>query len=662
MPTVKGGARRWVGFCLLAVIAGFAGAAMLRNDVSLLTTHGSSMYPHFRTGDLAITVAADAYRVGDVAAYRAEPNGAIVLHRIIASRGGRFTFKGDNNTWKDPTHPRPDELVGKLWIRIPGAGVIADYTSAPGRSVLLAGGVFLLILGGGATRRRRRRRGAGAATRSNGPRPAALRLPPSSELGELAAAHAWPAVAVAGALLLLVISFTRPDVRETTQKRDFSQKVTYGYTGTAPTGTTYPAGTLTTGSPIFLRLVQQIKFQIGYQLVADDPVHNAAGIYTIDAELSGVGSWTHTINLQPSTRFSGPGFSTEVTVDVPQIQALVAATQAETGVKGDNVMIDLVPRVTTNGFAGSVPISATFDTPMRLKLTPLDITPVKAPDDKSKGLGETTSTTYRAPVERPRNLTFLGRSMSVARVRLLAAVAAFAALGWLGHASATYRRLRRESEGARIAHRYQSSLVAVTAVPPTAPAVEVADMAALARIADRCERLILHHVHDGLHTFLVEDDGTAYRFTVVDEADAGVAPSTREPVHQRAPEPAAESPPPQPSPTEHEPEPEPEPHPLAGLFAASEDASLDGAGFHAMLAAGGFLDDPGLTHPPFVPDHAGVPEEIVDHDAGTPPPFFGVPPNGPPPPPTLDHAIRLTPLTAAERAELTMDTAVDPPA
>lgn len=707
MRTVKGGARRWVGLTMLAVLAGLAAALLLRDQVSLLTTHGSSMHPHFRTGDLAITVLTDSYRVGDIAAYRAEPNGSLVLHRIVESKGGRLTFKGDNNDWTDPTHPRPDQLVGKLWVRIPGAGVIADYSSAPGRTVLLIGGVTLLVAGEGARRRTRRGRSdddrprRARATRPTAPAPssaddaAAATVTPTATprpglagWADAASALSGPVVATAVALVLAVISFTHPAMRDSTAKRTFTQEVTYGYTGTAPTGTTYPDGAVTTGSPIFLRLVQQIDFQIAYRLEADAPIHNAAGRYSIDAELSGVGSWKRTIELQPSTHFSGPGFSTQVTLDVAQIQALVDATQAETGVKGDNLVIELVPRVTTNGFAGGVPVSGTFDTPMRLKLTPLDITPIADPDQRGDGLGTSTSTDYRAPVQRVRRFTFVGRTITVARAQFLSVVALIAALGWLGFALDRQRRLRREHPAIQLAQRYQSSIVEVSSAPAVGHAVDVTDMAALVRIAERCDRLILHHREGADHTFLVEDDVTTYRLRISDGATVPTA--TPDP----APEPAAESPPgtepitepiaepepitdpepippdpvaiepdPEPEPIppdpvaiepapmpEPTPVPEPEPHPVAGLLAASEDTPAEQL-FRALLG-GGFPAapeyDPG-TPPPFTP--APDPAPAPDFDAGNPPPYFGTPASEIRVE-TLDDALKLTPLSDTERDEL----------
>src|SRR5437870_5145928 len=100
MRMVKGGARRRLGVGVLVLAFGVVGLLFLTSQISLLSTRGNSMSPRFHTGDLAITLAAPKYKIGDIAAYRADPDGAIVLHRIVANDHGRLTFKGDNNDWK----------------------------------------------------------------------------------------------------------------------------------------------------------------------------------------------------------------------------------------------------------------------------------------------------------------------------------------------------------------------------------------------------------------------------------------------------------------------------------------------------------------------------------------------------------------------------------
>ena len=166
MPTRRRGLGRWVALSLLAVLAGLAAAYALQAQVSLLTTHGSSMHPHFRTGDLAITARSDTYRIGEIVAYKSQPSGAIVLHRIVKASGGRYTFKGDNNSWLDLYRPTNKDIVGRLFVRIPQAGVIADFTTAPGNTIFLVLGILLLLAGGGSAQRKRRNNRSGRAGRS----------------------------------------------------------------------------------------------------------------------------------------------------------------------------------------------------------------------------------------------------------------------------------------------------------------------------------------------------------------------------------------------------------------------------------------------------------------------------------------------------------------
>jgi hypothetical protein len=72
--------------------------------------------------------------------------------------GDRYVFKGDNNDFLDPTHPDRSQLVGKLWLRAPRAGVVLASVRQPLVSGALLGGVALLLLGAVGSQRRWRRR------------------------------------------------------------------------------------------------------------------------------------------------------------------------------------------------------------------------------------------------------------------------------------------------------------------------------------------------------------------------------------------------------------------------------------------------------------------------------------------------------------------------
>jgi signal peptidase I len=136
---------------LLAAWWAFAPPA-LGGSAAFAVVDGTSMLPHFRRGDLVVLRRADRYGVGDVVAYRSPLLHRIVLHRIVAVHAGRYTFKGDNNSFIDPEAPTRRELIAKVWLRVPRAGAVSSLLRKPAIGAALTA---LLVLGvglGGAKR------------------------------------------------------------------------------------------------------------------------------------------------------------------------------------------------------------------------------------------------------------------------------------------------------------------------------------------------------------------------------------------------------------------------------------------------------------------------------------------------------------------------------
>jgi len=106
------------------------------------------MEPSFKTGDLAIVKPAGQYRVGDIVAYHSSLLHIVVLHRIHAIHDGRYTFKGDNNSFLDPVHPTRSALIGKLWLHFPHGGVFLTALHTPITAGVLIGVAGLLLLRG----------------------------------------------------------------------------------------------------------------------------------------------------------------------------------------------------------------------------------------------------------------------------------------------------------------------------------------------------------------------------------------------------------------------------------------------------------------------------------------------------------------------------------
>ena len=88
---------------------------------------GGSMQPSLDSGDLVIAQARPTYGQGDVIVFHVPTDaagpGPLVIHRIIGgdARSG-FIVKGDNKTAPDPWRPKPTDIVGRSWIRVPGGG------------------------------------------------------------------------------------------------------------------------------------------------------------------------------------------------------------------------------------------------------------------------------------------------------------------------------------------------------------------------------------------------------------------------------------------------------------------------------------------------------------------------------------------------------------
>ena len=106
----------------------------LGGGTTYVTTHGISMEPGFQTGDLAILRPDLSYSVGDVVGYQSDSLDTVVMHRIVALDGDRFVIQGDNNTWLDEDKPTSEEILGKLFIRVPQGGKALAALRSPGRA------------------------------------------------------------------------------------------------------------------------------------------------------------------------------------------------------------------------------------------------------------------------------------------------------------------------------------------------------------------------------------------------------------------------------------------------------------------------------------------------------------------------------------------------
>jgi len=501
----------------------FLAPTALGGSTTYVVTDGISMLPHFHGGDLALVRAEDSYRVGEIVAYRSTMLDTIVLHRIVAVKAGRYYFKGDNNNFVDAEHPTRGQLVGKLWLHFPGLGA----RLAPLRSPLAIGALVaaaVLFLGGGAFHRRRRRdRRRGGDAQRAGPHTTDWR----SGLLTAGGACLLPFAALA------IVSFGRPTTGPVPVDVSYRQSGSYSYAAKAVAGTAYPDGHVMTGQPLFLRLIDDVRVGFEYRFGSAE-AHAVRGTASLAAKVSSSTGWTRTLPLERATRFTGDRVVLHGTLQLRSLPPLLQQLESATDVHGSYTLA-LVPHIRVHGTAGGLPLRTAFSTPLSFSLDPLELQP--SVDTPPTSAATPTPTNPFAPSasgsltgSRPGELTIsaggVGLRVSLARRISLLGLTAAALCALLGLPAGVGRLRRRDSEAERIKSRYARFLVPVSHLEEASEqrVVEVADMDALVKIAERYERMILHEKERGEDAFSVSDDGVVYRY-IVDESRQRTRPA-----------------------------------------------------------------------------------------------------------------------------------------
>jgi signal peptidase I len=495
-------------------------------ETSYVRTSGISMQPRFHTGDLAVVRPAESYKVGDIVAYRSKVLHLVVLHRIIAVKGDGYVTRGDNNDFVDPDHPSRADVLGKLSVRIPHGGWALALLHTPFMAALFAGAMALFLFVGAKHHRRRRDRRRPSEARPDRPvaQPAAGPLPGSILGLDGYAVFTTAAVAAAAFLALGVLALAHPATKPVAKKTPYTEKVSFGYHAKAPAGPVYPDGVVKTGDPIFLKLVHRVRVKAHYRLDAKAP-QQLGGTMEVLLRLTSPTGWTRTIQLAAPKAFKGDYASADVILDVPSLQSLIRKVDKLTGVApGSAYNLSVIPRVHVAGTLASQPLTSDFAPAMSLQLDALQLragaaSPAPA-DDPTASSSDTAKSALNpsrdgnvASLSRaPSALTIRGHDLPVPTARWIALI------GFLLAASAALltglRLLADSTDPTAYIHRYRHLIVPIagTTFDPARPPIDVTSINALAQLAERSERLILHEQRDGSDTYLVDDEGTLYRY------------------------------------------------------------------------------------------------------------------------------------------------------
>jgi signal peptidase I len=493
-------------------------------ETSYVTTSGISMAPRFHSGDLGVVRPAADYRVGDVIAYRSGKLHLVVLHRIIAIKGGRFVTKGDNNDFVDPDHPARADVVGKLAFRVAHGGVILKWLHSPLMAALLSGGLGVMLFVGAKQRRRRRDRRRPASERGN------RQLEPLRTAGDAHSIYdtyersifTTCAVVTLAFVALAALAFTRAPTKPSAKKTPYTEKVSFGYHAKASAGPVYPDGVVSTGDPIFVKLVHDVRLKAHYRLEAKAP-HHLGGTMEVVLGISSPTGWSRTIQLSAPKHFTGDYAAADVSLDVRQLRSLIRKVEKLTGSSaGSAYTLEVTPRVHLAGTLGSEPVTSDYAPALKLQLDALKLRPAAASssagddaaaaDALKAALNPKRDGSVAASTTKANRLTVHGVGLPVPTARWIAIIGLL--LGVAGTLLTGAGVLRDPHDPTKHVDRYRHLIVPIAGATfdPARPPIDVTSIGALAQLAERSERLILHNQRDGVDTYLVDDEGTLYRY------------------------------------------------------------------------------------------------------------------------------------------------------
>lgn len=526
------------GLVLLALFAAwhFVAPTQLGGSTSYAVVVGSSMEPKLERGDLAIVREQSGYELGDVVAYRHHELDRILIHRIVAEDGEAFVLKGDANDFVDSGFPTERDMVGSLWMTVPYAGSALQWAQTPWHAAVIAAGAMLILLAGGLGSTKTRRRKAKAPTEST-----RAEAPSASSGAVVETVLIGLAAVTIGLAAVTVFAHTRPASEEVEAGELYRQSGAFSYEAEVPASPLYDGTTVRTGDTVFHRLVPTLPVSFEYEL--DSNLASATtGRARMNVLLEDGDGWKRTFQLVPEREFEGGATTLAGELDLRSFQRLIERFEAFTDTNQSVYRLTVVPEVTVTGLVGGMEIRDDFSPALTFEL---DDSRLQIPEGSALGAGavdlEPTDAVTRTIVS-PTSFSVFGREFAVREARIVTLVAMAAALALtLAVAIAFFGRRRSEHDPALIQARYGALLIPVRASlrksPETAVAVE--SMEALVRLAEHYERMILHEVeHDGVHSFVVEDDGVVYRYETREPPSpkpekvpgAATAPSRERPV------------------------------------------------------------------------------------------------------------------------------------
>ena len=254
------------------------------------------------------------------------------------------------------------------------------------------------------------------------------------------------------------------------------------------------------GETAFVRLVPSLRVRFDYRLETAGR-RGVGGVASLAARIQGDNGWSRELMLVGRRPFHDAGARVEADLDLRRLLALGRRVAAATGTASDSYLITLRPRVRVRGAVDEEPVVDTFAPTLALRL-----------DEQTLRLEQPGSLvrSEAGTAVRPRP-TALG-PLSVSSARTLGLCGGLLALALAGAGWCVLRGARNRDEPTRIAALLGPMLVETAPQDREGLVHELASVDDLVRVAERYDRVVLHERRGREHSYVVEEQGTVYRY------------------------------------------------------------------------------------------------------------------------------------------------------
>lgn len=498
---------------------------------------GNSMEPHFHIGDLVIAHEGTNYQVGDAVVYRNQELNNFVFHRIIADELGKFTLQGDNNSWTDTYQPAREEIIGKLWLRIPRGGVYMQKLRNPLVMALAAGAMAGFLLIGQLRRKVRGKKRMEQKSFQN--QLAALKQnvqswfitsnkserggAPNSNSGSVLESWFFALGALTLISLLIgIISFSRPASRIAKDDIQFENVGFFSYSAPAPQGV-YDSNAIKSGDPIFPKLTCSVDVNFQYTFIAQAD-NTIAGTYQLIATISEpVSGWQRNVPLQDETTFSENAFGTSAKLNFCQMEKLTQAMEEGTDFHPGSYIVTISPNIQLTGDVSGRTLDSSFNPSLTFNYDRIHFYLMRG-DDQGSALNPTKTGTISEERQEANTILLFGMGVSIPALRWFAVIGLVGSLIGVTLIGMKLQSLSKSDQSQFIRMRYNSMLVDVqqTVLVNKADIVDVASIEDLAKLAEKFNSMILHAESGNLHAYYVREAGATYRFIIPAETGSNV--------------------------------------------------------------------------------------------------------------------------------------------